>query len=75
MATLTIRNVPEEVVARIKIRAQQQGQSMEEEVRGLLRRCYQDRAALSQEVRASLGRQKRPITPAEIQAWKRFGRP
>ena len=36
MATLTIRNLPEEVRERLRIRAAQRGRSMEAEVRSIL---------------------------------------
>ncbi len=38
MATLTIRNLDEDVKARLRIEAAQHGHSMEEEVRSILRR-------------------------------------
>lgn len=38
MPTLTIRNVDESIKARLRIRAAEHGQSMEEEVRCILRR-------------------------------------
>ena len=40
MANLTIRNVPEETVRRVKISAAENGRSMEAELRELMRRCY-----------------------------------
>ena len=43
MATMTIRNIDESLKARLRIRAAQQGKSMEEEARDILR------AALSSE--------------------------
>jgi hypothetical protein len=48
---------------------------MEEELRQTLQVIYRDRAALIRAVRASNARQKRPVTAAEIDAWKRIGRP
>ncbi|AGW95745.1 DNA-binding protein [Ralstonia pickettii DTP0602] len=39
MATLTIRNLDEEVKARLRLQAAQHGRSMEEEVREILRRA------------------------------------
>ncbi|EHP44512.1 hypothetical protein OR16_02445 [Cupriavidus basilensis OR16] len=39
MATLTIRNVDEELKARLRMEAAQHGHSMEEEVRAILRRA------------------------------------
>jgi plasmid stability protein len=75
MATLTIRNVPDEVVARIKSRSRDRGTSMEEELRGLLQSVYRDREAFHRRVEASIQRQKGRPTAEEIDAWKRFGRP
>jgi antitoxin FitA len=39
MATLTIRNLDEDVKARLRVRAASHGHSMEEEVRAILRRA------------------------------------
>ena len=44
MATLTIRNVPEDVVARLKKVAANKGHSMEQELRELLRTRFPARA-------------------------------
>ncbi|MEM8769543.1 MAG: Arc family DNA-binding protein [Pseudomonadota bacterium] len=55
MATLTIRNLPEEVRERLRLRAARRGRSMEAEVRAILM------AATAEEERA---------TPAiSLQAW------
>ncbi|CAG9166153.1 FitA-like ribbon-helix-helix domain-containing protein [Cupriavidus pinatubonensis] len=43
MGTLTIRNVDEELKARLRIEAAQHGRSMEEEVREILRRALSQR--------------------------------
>jgi len=75
MPTLTIRNVPAGVVARIKKSAAAREVSMEQEVRSLLDICYRDREALRRAVRASVARQHRPVTAAEVAAGKAFGRP
>ncbi len=40
MATLTIRNLPDELVERLKEAAAREGRSMEQEVRDLLQRRY-----------------------------------
>ena len=44
MATLTIRNVPEDVVVRLKKGAANKGHSMEQELRELLKTRYPSRA-------------------------------
>lgn len=43
MATLTIRNIDQELKARLRIEAAQHGRSMEEEVREILRRALSKR--------------------------------
>lgn len=43
MATLTIRNIDDELKARLRIEAAQHGRSMEEEVRDILRRALSKR--------------------------------
>jgi plasmid stability protein len=42
MATLIVRNVPDEVRDELKLRAARRGVSMEEEVRGVLERAVND---------------------------------
>jgi len=49
MATMTIRNIDDDVKARLRVRAAQHGRSMEEEARSILR------AALEQEVSPATG--------------------
>ena len=53
MATLTIRNVPDEVVARLKKVAANNGHSMEQELRELLKTKYPSRAEVLDRVRES----------------------
>ncbi|MYB49985.1 MAG: hypothetical protein F4X72_12095 [Dehalococcoidia bacterium] len=53
MATLTIRNVPDEVVARLKKVAANKGHSMEQELRDLLKTKYPARAEVLDRVRES----------------------
>lgn len=43
MATMTIRNLDDDLKARLRIRAAQHGQSMEEEVRSILRAALASR--------------------------------
>ncbi len=74
MATLTIRNVPDEVVDRIKSRASQKGISMEQEVRNLLHSRYQQREAVLKRIRQRWDRLP-PQSADQIQAWKEKGRP
>ena len=74
MATITIRNISDEIVERIKRLAGQKGISMEQEVRDLLLKRYGQR----DEVLARI-RQRALALPMEpesrVQAWKSEGRP
>mgnify|MGYP000564594580 CR=1 FL=1 len=74
MAAITIRNISDEVVDRIKHLAEQKGISMEQEVRDLLQIRYGQRV----EVLARL-RQRTEKLPIEqenrVLAWKEEGRP
>jgi len=74
MATITIRNLPDEVVARLKDKAACNGRSMEEEVRLLLRERYASRAEIIKRVRARWDRIG-PVTPEEVEGWIAEGRP
>ena len=74
MATITIRNISDELMARIKRLAAQKGVSMEQEVRDLLQKRYGQR----DEVLARI-RQRAEVLPMEaeirVQSWKSEGRP
>jgi antitoxin FitA len=74
MATITIRNISDELVERIKRLAGQKGISMEQEVRDLLQKRYGQR----DEVLARI-RQRTETLPIEsesrVQNWKSEGRP
>ncbi|MHC5612947.1 MAG: FitA-like ribbon-helix-helix domain-containing protein [Nostoc sp.] len=73
MATITIRNISDELVDRIKRLAGQKGISMEQEVRDLLQKRYGQR----DEVLARI-RQRAKTLPMEsesrVQTWKSEGR-
>ena len=74
MATITIRNLPDAVVERIKSSAMERGRSMESELRELLTRRYADREAIL----ARIHRQWQDLpkaSPEEIERWIREGRP
>lgn len=73
MATLTIRNVPEDMVERIKEKATGRGVSMEEEVRHVLRRQYPAREELIRQVR-ELWSRVAPVPHREIERLIREGR-
>ncbi|MDF5721099.1 MAG: hypothetical protein PUP91_11590 [Rhizonema sp. PD37] len=73
MATITIRNISDELVDRIKRLAGQKGISMEQEIRDLLQKRYGQR----DEVLARI-RQRAEALPMEsesrLQSWKSEGR-
>lgn len=74
MATITIRNIPEALVERIKDQAGQKGVSMEQEIRNLLHNRYQERTAVLERIRKRW--ETLPAQSAEqLQDWKQLGRP
>jgi plasmid stability protein len=77
MATLTIRNVPEDLVERIKGAAARNGRSMESEVRELLARQFarspESRAQVLERIR-QLTAGVRPPTARQIRRWIETGR-
>lgn len=74
MSTLTIRNLPDDVVAHIKEAARAHGHSMEQEVREALARRYGDRRAVLQRMRERWS--SLPDTGAdELRSWRDAGRP
>ncbi len=68
MPTITIRNLPTEVVARLKICARLQGHSMEQEARDILTRRLASREAVLDEVQARWD-QLSPPSAQEVQGW------
>ncbi len=73
MAAITIRNISEELVDRIKLLAEQKGISMEQEVRDLLQIRYGKRS----EVIARLRNRSENLPTVQenlVQAWKESGR-
>jgi antitoxin FitA len=74
MANITIRNVPDELIQRIKHLAAQKGVSMEQEIRDLLQNRYQQRSVVLERIRQRW--QSLPSQSAdEVQDWKKQGRP
>jgi plasmid stability protein len=73
MATITIRNISDELVDRIKRLAGQKGISMEQEVRDLLQKRYGQRDEVLTRIR-----QRAETLPMEseslVQTWKSEGR-
>ena len=74
VATLTIRNVPQRVVRRLKALAKRQNSSMEQVVRDLLEEHAGDRSAVLNDIEAAWERQARRPGADEIDAWIEHGR-
>ena len=73
MATLTIRNLPDEVVDRIKTAATHQGRSMEQEVRDVLLRRYASRNEVVRRIRQRW--EELPATAAsDVKRWRKANR-
>jgi len=74
MATITVRNISNELLDRIKRLAEQKGISMEQEVRDLLQKRYGQR----DEVFARIRRRAETLpmeVESRVQSWKSEGRP
>jgi antitoxin FitA len=74
MATLTIRNLPDEVIEALKALARKHGRSMEEEVRRLLADQVLDRRSALEQIDRLVEQQARSTTPEEIDAALEEGR-
>lgn len=74
MATLTIRNVPTEVMKSLKVLAQRNRRSMEQEVRVLLEEHVGDRLSVLDQIEAAWSNQSRRPSPEEIEGWIGEGR-
>lgn len=74
MATLTIRNLPDDLVERLKRAAQEHQHSMEQEVRMCLERRYAARGDVLQRARERW-KGLPDVSPEEIEAWRGEGRP
>ena len=73
MATLTIRNVPQTVVRKLRALAVGNGKSMEQEVRDLLARRFARRSEVVSRIRARWASLPEP-TVAEVTKWRAEGR-
>lgn len=74
MATITIRNISDELVDRIKRLAGQKGISMEQEVRDLLQKRYGQRDEVLTRIRQRV--EALPMeSESRVQTWKSEGRP
>ncbi len=74
MPTLTIRNLPMEVMERLKARAKQNGRSMEREAREILGQRLASRSELLSEMRARWDDIAVPPSAAEVSGWIRVCR-
>jgi plasmid stability protein len=71
MATITVRNIPEEVITLIKNRARRNKRSMEQEIRTILSEVVLDREGAMERIESLWRQQKRSISKEEIDAWLR----
>lgn len=69
MATLTIRNLPDDLIERLKQAAQEHQNSMEQEVRLCLERRYAPRKDVLERARARWNHLP-AVTSEEIEAWR-----
>ena len=73
MAALTIRNLPDAVVERLKKTARTNGRSMEQEVRELLEERYAARNEITARIRKRW--KTFPVTASdEVESWRETGR-
>ena len=73
MGTLTVRNVPDEVIERVRTSAELNRRSMEQEVRELLRLRYGPRSEVLERIRNRWP--ELPQTGArEVKRWREEGR-
>ncbi|MFZ9890022.1 MAG: FitA-like ribbon-helix-helix domain-containing protein [Myxococcota bacterium] len=73
MATLTIRNLPDDTIDRLKEIAEARGVSMEQEVRDLLEQRYAPRTEVARRIRARWDRLPR-TSAANVRSWRDQGR-
>jgi len=75
MATLTIRNVSEKTLERLKERARRNGRSMQKEVLAILEQQTLDRREVVAEIDRLNRTHTRPTTAEEVDEWIRKSRP
>ena len=73
MPTITIRNLPDDVVERIKLRAKNKGRSMEQELRELLVSHYETREDILRRIEERWAELPK-TTKEEIDSWQDVGR-
>jgi len=71
MASISVRNLDEELKARLRVRAARQGRSMEDEAREILRTALADADDTSQDLAARIRRRFRAIAGVELEISKR----
>jgi plasmid stability protein len=74
MATITVRNIPDEVIEMIKNRARQNNRSMEQEVRLILSEVVHDRERAMRRIETLWRKQKRPVSREEVDTWLKQAR-
>ena len=74
MATLTIRNVPDDTVKTLKSLARRNHRSMEQEVREILHGFIAERRSVLEQIEKSWADQARRPTAREIDGWISAGR-
>ena len=80
MATITLKNIPADLHRELKKRAEEHHRSLNKEIIATLKNATGgthrvDVQALIHEARAARAKFARQISDAEINAWKRAGRP
>jgi antitoxin FitA len=80
VATITLKNIPADLHRKLKKRAEDHHRSLNKEVIATLKNATGktrpvDVEALIREARAARSKFTREISAAEIDAWKRAGRP
>lgn len=73
MATITIRNLPADLLERLRETAARHGHSMEQEVRVLLQTRYMERSEILDQIRSGWDAYKAPSARA-LQRWRDKGR-
>ena len=71
MATITVLNIPDEVIVMIKNRARRNKRSMDQEIRTILSEVVLDRERATKRIESLWQQQKRPISKEEVDAWLR----
>ena len=74
MTALTIRNLSPEVIQSIKLLAQRNHRSMEQEVREMIERYVGDRLSAIEQIKRSWDSQSRFPSTQEIDSWIQEGR-